>query len=159
MSDLLSVERYRLVGALILALLSGFFAGMNAQAAGVLLVDNRHQDTPVSVIRAYKGPQLVMFYESGCPYCRLWEEQVGIIYDSTDEGRFAPLRRVVYWKAHQLGLRDIIYTPTFVVFDKGREIGRITGYPGEQMLWPMLDDILAKVGYGQKPKPAPEKAA
>lgn len=146
-------------GLLLITLFTGGIVALAGSGERIVPASERGDEAAVSVIKAWQGPQLVMFDQAGCSYCELWEEQIGTVYDSTDEGRFAPLRRVRIWKARQLGLYDIIYTPTFVVFDKGREIGRITGYPGEQMFWPMLDDILAKAGYGQQPKPAPEKAA
>ena len=65
---------------------------------------------------------------------------------------FAPLRRVTKDRDEADGignLRAIIYTPTFVVVKDGREVGRITGYPGEDFFWPMLADILERVGFRQ----------
>jgi hypothetical protein len=34
------------------------------------------------------------------------------------------------------------FTPTFVLVDEGREIGRIEGYPGEDFFWGLLERLL-----------------
>ncbi|MGI9383789.1 MAG: hypothetical protein ACR2PO_11600, partial [Methyloligellaceae bacterium] len=98
---------------------------------------------------ATRGVTLVMFDSPLCEYCELWDQEIGVVYDKTPEGRFAPLRRVTKDRGpHGIGnLRAIIYTPTFVVVKDGREVGRITGYPGEDFFWPMLADILGRVGF------------
>lgn len=95
------------------------------------------------------GATLVMFESPFCEYCELWDEEIGVVYDRTPEGRFAPLRRVVKDRdAHGIrNLRAVVYTPTFVVVKDGREVGRIIGYPGEDFFWPMLADILERVGF------------
>jgi hypothetical protein len=36
----------------------------------------------------------------------------------------------------------IIYTPTFVLADNGREVGRIEGYPGDAFFWGLLESLL-----------------
>lgn len=33
------------------------------------------------------------------------------------------------------------YTPTFVLIDGGREVGRIEGYPGEAFFWGLLEKL------------------
>ena len=37
------------------------------------------------------------------------------------------------------------FTPTFVVVDQGREIGRITGYSNDNAFWGLLDALAAKL--------------
>jgi hypothetical protein len=37
------------------------------------------------------------------------------------------------------------YTPTFVLVDRGREIGRIVGYPGEDFFWELLAGLIKKL--------------
>jgi thioredoxin-related protein len=37
------------------------------------------------------------------------------------------------------------YTPTFVVADNGREIGRITGYISDDAFWGLLGTFVAKL--------------
>ena len=95
-----------------------------------------------------EGPvRLIMFEELGCEYCDLWNEEVGIIYHKTPEGRFAPLTRVFPGDPKVKHIKRIIYTPTFVVMKGKTEVGRILGHPGEDFFWSMLAEILVKVGY------------
>ena len=42
-------------------------------------------------------------------------------------------------------LPDIVYTPTFVLMDGGREIGRIVGYPGEDFFWSLLGELVQRL--------------
>ncbi|NGX99515.1 MAG: thioredoxin family protein, partial [Candidatus Afipia apatlaquensis] len=37
------------------------------------------------------------------------------------------------------------FTPTFIVVDNGREIGRITGYSNDNAFWGLLDALAAKL--------------
>jgi hypothetical protein len=39
----------------------------------------------------------------------------------------------------------ITASPTFVLIDDGREVGRITGYPGADFFWGMLAELIAKL--------------
>ena len=92
--------------------------------------------------------ELVMFEESGCAWCATWNVEVGVIYHKTAEGRRAPLRRVDLTgpRPQDLPMVDaVIFSPTFVLIHEGAEIGRITGYPGEDFFWPMLEQLLARL--------------
>lgn len=42
-------------------------------------------------------------------------------------------------------LPGILYTPTFVLMDGGREVGRIVGYPGEDLFWGLFGALLAQL--------------
>jgi len=95
---------------------------------------------------AVEATELLMFEQPGCPWCRRWHEEVGPGYEKSAEGKIAPLRRL------QLGQRAAAYslkqsvtvTPTFIVVDdNGREVGRITGYPGSDFFYGMLTPFLA----------------
>jgi thioredoxin-related protein len=91
--------------------------------------------------------ELVMFHSPSCEWCQTWEREVGVIYDKTAESRIAPLRRVdVHSRkaADVLTLEPIVYTPTFVLLNGDREVGRITGYPGEDHFWGLLGVLLDK---------------
>lgn len=92
--------------------------------------------------------ELLMFEEPGCEWCERWNDDVGIIYHKTPEGRRAPLRRVTIRKPLPESIRlkrPATYTPTFVLLEEGREIGRITGYPGEDFFWGYLAELIAKL--------------
>ncbi len=92
--------------------------------------------------------ELVMFESPECEWCEAWHEDVGIIYSKTEEAKKIPLFRMDI-DAPRSGalskIRPVMYTPTFVVMDKGSEIGRIMGYPGEDHFWGMLGEIVAKI--------------
>ncbi|MEO1205972.1 MAG: hypothetical protein AAFV45_06530 [Pseudomonadota bacterium] len=99
-----------------------------------------------SAITSADAAELVMFEEDGCEWCHKWNEEIGVVYDRTDEGRRAPLRRVDIHAPRPVDLREITrinFTPTFVVIENGKEYGRILGHPGEDFFWPMLQKILA----------------
>ncbi|MFD2175851.1 hypothetical protein [Rhodobacter lacus] len=89
--------------------------------------------------------QLLMVEKPGCPWCARWEEEVGRGYARSDEGQAAPLMRVRLHAAlpEPVALaRAVSFTPTFILLDDGREIGRIEGYPGADFFWPMLDALI-----------------
>lgn len=92
--------------------------------------------------------ELVMVEQEGCAWCEAWDEEIGSIYDRTPEGRLAPLRRVDIHEPLPSDLSFIgglVFTPTFVLVDGDREIGRINGYPGEDFFWGLLHELLAKL--------------
>ena len=91
---------------------------------------------------------LVMVEQKGCEYCAVWNRDVGVIYDKTPEGIKAPLRRVDIHKplpADLDFLTGLVFTPTFVLIDGNKEIGRIRGYPGEDFFWGMLQKMIEKL--------------
>jgi len=91
--------------------------------------------------------ELIMFNSPACEYCEMWEDEVGIIYDKTDEAKTAPVRRIFIGDADktQLKIRPVIYTPTFVLIDQGKEVGRIVGYGGEAFFWGFFEELLKKL--------------
>lgn len=89
--------------------------------------------------------ELLMFEEQGCPWCARWNADVGGIYAESAEGRSAPLRRIDIRDQPVPGVemaRRAHYTPTFVLVEDGREIGRIEGYPGADFFWGLLARML-----------------
>ena len=56
--------------------------------------------------------------------------------------------------------RRITVTPTFVLAEDGREVGRIVGYPGNSFFWELLGELLRRVPKapaappGNQPEPA-----
>jgi thioredoxin-related protein len=92
--------------------------------------------------------ELVMLEQKGCIWCERWNAQIGPIYPKTSEGRIAPLRRVDIDKAIPADLRQIRIdrlTPTFILVEKGVEIDRLRGYPGDEFFWFLLDSMLEKL--------------
>ena len=89
--------------------------------------------------------ELVMFERPGCPWCKRWHTEIGSAYPLTTEGKAAPLRRHHIRDQTLAGIslsRPVIVTPTFVLAEGGREVGRIVGYPGEDFFYGMLDGLL-----------------
>ena len=74
--------------------------------------------------------ELVMFRRAGCPWCATWDREIGAIYGKTDVSRRAPVRFIDLDRVHgtTFALRSPVrFTPTFVLVDEDREIGRIVG--------------------------------
>ena len=91
--------------------------------------------------------ELLMFDDKGCPYCRRWDAEIGPGYAKSAEGRRAPLRRVRLASGAPDGIklsRPVTITPTFVVVEGGREVGRVVGYPGADFFYEALGEVLAK---------------
>lgn len=93
--------------------------------------------------------ELIMVEQPSCAYCDKWLEEIGPIYPKTAEGRAAPLRRVDLFDPIPEDLaiaKAVQYTPTFLVTDKGREVGRIEGYTREDFFWGLLEMELRGAG-------------
>lgn len=102
---------------------------------------------------AARADELVMFEQAGCPYCALWNREVGAAYASTPEGKALPLRRVDLHARRPLDLASIEgvrFTPTFVVIHCGIEYRRITGYGGNEAFWGLLDEAERSLRAEQK---------
>ncbi len=98
-----------------------------------------------------QAAELVMFETLGCPWCLAWDKEVGIIDHKTAEGRTAPLRRLdigAQRPPELAALPGLKYTPTFVLMDGGREVGRIVGYPGEDFFWGLLGELIERLPSG-----------
>ena len=95
-----------------------------------------------------RAAELLMFEEKWCTWCERWNAEIGPIYPKTVEGKRAPLRRV---DIHGQLPGDVAlasrlqFTPTFVLVENGREVGRIEGYPGEDFFWGLLDRLLKRL--------------
>ena len=90
--------------------------------------------------------ELIMVEQQGCSYCLEWKDQLGHIYPKTPEGKYAPLKTIDITEVDKLeGLqRDVIFTPTFVLMENDRELGRLEGYSSEDFFWELLEVILKK---------------
>jgi hypothetical protein len=92
--------------------------------------------------------ELVMFESTGCPWCVKWHAEVGPGYAKSDAGQRAPLRIHRTENARDVGVvlaQPVTFSPTFVLVDQGREVARITGYPGADFFWGLLEQMLAKL--------------
>jgi thioredoxin-related protein len=99
----------------------------------------------VSIARA---AELVMFEQAGCQWCEAFDREIAPVYNKTDEGMRAPLRRVDIASPVPADLAFIgveRLTPLFVLVEKGHEIGRIRGYPGEDHFWGLLGVLIKKL--------------
>ncbi len=97
--------------------------------------------------------QLLMFDDPGCPYCRQWHREVGPAYANSPEAKRAPLRVLQLRAPRPSDVKlsePVRATPTFVLVQDGREVGRIVGYPGADFFWPMLDALLKKLKPGER---------
>ena len=111
---------------------------LNNLGAGALL------GASVAFGSSLAAAELVMVEQAGCHWCARWNAEIAHIYPKTEEAARAPLRRV--------DLRDLpddidftskpVFTPTFVLVDDGRELGRIEGYAGDQFFWFLLKELL-----------------
>ena len=128
----------RLLTPLIMTVLTAFAV---FSAIGFVLATQDRLHAASSNIR------LIMVEEKGCRFCRMWDAQIGRAYPKSAEGRFAPLKRVRRGAPEIRGFNPVVYTPTFIVVRSGEEIGRITGYPGQDYFWSELTPILSAAGF------------
>lgn len=107
--------------------------------------------------------ELVLFTRKGCPYCVLWERQIGSIYPRTEESAIAPLRRVQTDRPAPTDPRldpPVTVTPTFVLLDGDREVGRFSGYTDDLTFWSMLTVLIKRLdATGAADAPSPSRTA
>lgn len=95
-----------------------------------------------------RAAELIVFQQAGCVWCETFDREIAPIYPKTVEGQRAPLRRVNI--DHTLP-SDLAFleterlAPVFVLVEKGQEIGRIRGYPGEDHFWGLLGALIRKL--------------
>tara|TARA_R100001039_G_scaffold831_1_gene422 strand:- start:5 stop:421 length:417 start_codon:yes stop_codon:yes gene_type:complete len=103
---------------------------------------------------AASAAELIMFESDTCEWCERFHSEVGPVYPNTAESKCAPLRRVDIHDPRPDDLahiKGIVYTPTFVLIEEGHEVSRLTGYPGEDFFWSLLERDLKKLHH-----PCPE---
>ena len=110
---------------------------------------------------AAQAAELVMFRRDGCPWCAKWDREIGPIYPKTEFNIRAPLRHVNLDHDRDVGLvhAPIHYTPTFVLAEGGKEVGRIEGYPGDTFFWPRLESLLERTPMPPASKDTPVSSA
>lgn len=97
--------------------------------------------------------ELIMFEREGCPYCVRWDDEIAPAYMVSEEARTAPLRRYNLGHGQPKDIKlslPVRFTPTFVLVDKGKEVGRITGYFDNAMFWGLLGKLLEKLPVERK---------
>jgi thioredoxin-related protein len=94
---------------------------------------------------AAQAAELIIVERKGCVWCETFDREIAPGYANTDEGKRAPLRRQDLHKPWPEGLvlnDGTRLTPTFILVDGGREIGRFVGYPGAEFFYPTLAKLL-----------------
>ena len=128
--DRLQPRALEKIGGLLVALALVFVAGGPARGA------------------ESSGAQLIMFEQQGCEWCEVWNEEIASVLPKTPEGKCARFSRFdIHNPSSDLleKIRPIIYTPTFVVLEDGKEVGRVLGYAGEDFFWFQLASQLKKL--------------
>lgn len=100
---------------------------------------------------AAAAAELVMMVQPGCVWCAQFDREIAPAWPKTDEGRRAPLRRVDISEPWPDDLKDIAkerFTPTFVLVEDGKEVGRLRGYPGDEFFWYRIGELLAQLPPG-----------
>jgi thioredoxin-related protein len=97
-----------------------------------------------------EAAELLLLEQPGCVWCARFDAEVAPGYPHTAEGRRAPLRRVDVteaWPADLAGIAPERLTPTFILIsDDGVEVARLRGYPGDHFFWPLLAEMVEKLG-------------
>lgn len=89
-----------------------------------------------------------MFERPGCAWCARFESEVAPVYSQTDEGKKAPLKKIDLARdpTPDIDLASTVrFTPTFVLIDNGREVGRITGYAGDEAFWMQMAQLAERL--------------
>jgi hypothetical protein len=88
---------------------------------------------------------LIMIGDPGCPYCARWEREVAPGYTASEDGKLAPLVRRDRRAPDIAFIERVVFSPTFVMLVRGREIGRIVGYAGADLFWMQHAGLMADV--------------
>jgi hypothetical protein len=101
----------------------------------------------IATLSAQADVRLMMVEQTGCYWCAEWRKTIGPIYGKTPEGQAAPLFEVNLRDPALKGFdltSQPLFTPTFILVDGLKEIGRIEGYPGEDFFWGLLAKQLSE---------------
>lgn len=94
---------------------------------------------------AAPAAEMLYFRSDACLYCERWDDEVGEIFPKTDEGKVLTLRPVDVHSPQPEDIsfvKGVVYTPTFVLIEDGREIGRIVGYGGDLFFWESMGGLM-----------------
>ena len=87
----------------------------------------------------------VMIGDPGCPHCARFEREAAPGYRASEDGQLAPLVRRNRHDADVAFIPRVVYSPTFVMLIRGREIGRIVGYGGVDLFWMQVAGLMSDV--------------
>jgi len=107
----------------------------------------------VETLNRADAASLIMVEQQYCEYCASWNANIGVIYNKTAEGKRAPLRRIDIHEPLPDDLNfltGLIFTPTFILVDDGKEVGRIQGFASESFFWGLLQKLLEKLPADKK---------
>lgn len=93
--------------------------------------------------------QLMLVSSPHCQHCRAWKAEIAPGFPASPAGRKAPLFEVDVNGPFPDGLaldRRPRITPSFILLDRGTEIGRVEGYVGEMHFHPVLEDMMRRAG-------------
>ena len=88
--------------------------------------------------------ELVLVEQGACYSCVRFKKEQADVFDLWF-GSELPLRRVDIherWPYRDFGIRRPMGTPTFILIEGDREIGRFAGYGESSSFWKKLDAIL-----------------
>jgi thioredoxin-related protein len=92
--------------------------------------------------------ELVVLEQPGCPWCARFDAEIAPVWPKTEEGKRAPLRRVDItetWPDDLAAVQKERFTPTFILLNNGKEVGRLRGYAGDEFFWYLIGELLDKV--------------
>jgi len=99
-------------------------------------------------VRADAQTQLIMLEQPGCPWCAKFNVEIAPAWPRTAEGMRAPLRRVDItqpWPDDLPKLEPERFTPTFILINDGKELGRLRGYPGDEFFWFQIGELIDRL--------------
>jgi hypothetical protein len=92
--------------------------------------------------------ELLMLEQPGCVWCARFDAEIAPAWPKTPEGKRAPLRRVDIteaWPEDLAAVQKERFTPTFVLMEGGKEIGRLRGYVGDEFFWYRIGELMANL--------------
>lgn len=87
--------------------------------------------------------ELLMVEQAICPFCKQFDAEVD--YSNTKTGQAIPLRRIQLtdpWPQDLASISHDMLTPTFILVDNGKELGRLRGYPGKEPFWALINQLI-----------------
>jgi len=87
--------------------------------------------------------ELVMIEQTICPFCKQFDDEVK--YSESETAKALPLRRIKLsdpWPQDLANISHDKLTPTFILVDNGKELGRLRGYPGKEGFWALLEKLM-----------------